>query len=80
MNPDNIPFNALIVGPTNCGKTKFVVDQLRGPFRRKFDYIVLICPTFAHNKTLFRFGENDPRVYVIISQGRSLVGDRDFVF
>ena len=21
MNPDNIPFNALIVGATNCGKT-----------------------------------------------------------
>ena len=24
MNPDNIPFNALIVGATNCGKTSFL--------------------------------------------------------
>ena len=45
MDPSKIPFNALIVGPTNSGKSRFVVDQLYGPFRRKFDYIVLICPT-----------------------------------
>ena len=51
MDPGKIPFNALIVGPTNSGKSQFVVDQLYGPFRGKFDFIVLICPTFAHNKT-----------------------------
>ena len=66
MNLDNIPFNALIVGPTNLGKTRFVVEHLRGPFHGKFNFIVLICPTFAHNKTLFSFGENDPRAYVLI--------------
>ena len=27
---------------------------------------MLICPTFAYNKTLHRFAERDPRVYVII--------------
>lgn len=61
MDPNNIPFNALIVGPTNSGKSKFVVDYLYGPFRHRFDYIVPICPTFAHNKTYHRIGENDPR-------------------
>jgi len=65
MDPRNIPFNALIVGPTNSGKSKFVVDQLFGPFRFKFDYIVLICPTFTYNKTYYRIGENDPRMYVV---------------
>ena len=66
MDPGNIPFNALIVDPTNSGKTQFLVNQLHGPFNGKFDYIVLICPTFAYNRTLHRFGERDPRMYVII--------------
>jgi len=68
MDPSKIPFNALIVGPTKSGKTKFLVDQLYGPFRFKFDYIVLICPTFKRNKTYYRIGENDPRMNVIICE------------
>ena len=65
MDPSNIPFNALIVGLTNSGKWRFVVSQIYDPFRGKFEYIVLICPTFAHNKTYHRIGENDPRMCVI---------------
>ena len=44
------------------------MNQLCGPFRGKFDYIVLICPTFAHNRTLYRFAERDPRFYPIICE------------
>ena len=47
---------------------QFVVNQLCGPFCRKFDHIVLICPTFAYNKTLHWFGERDPRLYIIICE------------
>ena len=66
MDPDQIPFNALFVGPTNSGKTKYLVDQLSsGPFRGKFDYIVLVCPTYVHNKTYNGFADNDDRVFVV---------------
>ena len=54
-----IPFHALITGPTNCGKTKFVVDQLRGPFRGLFSVIILICPTYAVNNTYRSFARGD---------------------
>ena len=65
MDPSKIPFNALVVGPTNSGKMKYLVDQLCGPFRGKFDHIVLICPTFIHNKTFAGFINNDPYIVVI---------------
>ena len=68
MDPHNLPFNALIVGPTNSGKTRFLVSQLCAAFCGRFDYVVLICPTFAHNRTLYRFAEKDPRLYVIICE------------
>jgi len=28
IDPGKVPFNALIVGPTNSGKSRFVADQL----------------------------------------------------
>ena len=48
---DKNPFHCIITGPTNCGKTRYVIDQLRGSFRHVFDWIVLICPTYSKNKT-----------------------------
>ena len=54
-----IPLHALITGPTNCGKTQFVVDQLRGPFRGLFSVIILICPTSAVNDTYRSFAKGD---------------------
>lgn len=63
---DSVPLNALIGGPTNPGKTQinqYLVDQLQGRFRGKFDYTVLICPTFPHNKTNDGFVDNDSRIF-----------------
>ena len=68
MNPDNIPFNALIVGATNCGKTSFLVKILTHEFLEAFDYIFLVCPTYIHNKTYDGFAENDGYFFVIIPE------------
>ena len=66
MDPRKLPFNALIVGPTNSGNTQYLLNQLHGPFRGKFDYIVLFCPTFVKNKTYDGFVDKDPRVFVVV--------------
>ena len=66
MDTVNIPFNSLIVGPTNSDKMHFLMNQLCRPFCGMFDYIVLICPTFTFNRMLYQFAERDPRLYVII--------------
>ena len=44
------------------------MTQLCGQFSDKFDYVVLIYPTFAYNKTLYWLTERDPRLDVIICQ------------
>ena len=66
MDQKKLPFNALIVGPTNSGKTQYLLNQLRGSFRGKFDYIVLFCPTFVKNATYDRFVDKDPRIFEVV--------------
>ena len=61
---DKTPFHCIITGPTNCGKTQHPIEQLRGSFKDVFDSIVLICPTYAKNKTYHGFAENDKNIIV----------------
>lgn len=65
MDPSNISFNTLIVGLPNSGETQYFVNQLRGLFCDKFDYIVLLCLTFIHNKPFNGFVDNKPCMSVI---------------
>ena len=59
------PFNMIIVGPTNCGKTEYLMSLLTGPYFRKFEYIIFICPTFHNNKTYDKkYIYEDEDVYV----------------
>ena len=62
---EKVPFHCIITGPTNCGKTKYLTEQLRGPFRNVFEYIVLTCPTYAKNKTYHRFAHGDKRFFIL---------------
>ena len=66
MDTSNIPFNALIMRPTQSRKLNFFVNQLCGPFCCRIYYVVLVCPTFAYNNTHFCFDEIDLRLLVII--------------
>ena len=49
MDPRNLPFNALIVGPTNSGKTQYLLTLLRGP----------------KNTTYEGFVDRDPHIFMI---------------
>lgn len=63
---DEVPFHCIITGPTNCGKTEYLLSQLRGAYRKVFEYIVLICPTYEKNKTYKGFAGGDSGFIVII--------------
>ena len=65
MNHDNFPFKALIVGPTKPGKTRYLGNFLSTTFYEKFDYVILLCPTFIHNKTCDGSTENDKDLLVL---------------
>ena len=41
---------ALFVAPTGVGKTHLALSLLENEYRHHFDFIVIICPTLAHNK------------------------------
>ena len=42
---------ALFVAPTGVGKTHLALNFLESEYRNHFDFIVIICPTLAHNET-----------------------------
>jgi len=51
MNWLEPPFNLIITGPTCSGKTEYVLSLLKSEYKNKFDYIIIVCPTFYNNQT-----------------------------
>ena len=56
------PNTTLFVVPTGVGKTHLALSLLESEYRNHFDFIVIICPTLAHNETYKsrRWVWNDP--------------------
>ena len=42
---------ALFVAPTGVGKIHLALNLPENEYRNHFDFIVIICPTIAHNET-----------------------------
>ena len=63
---DKIPFNCIITALTNGGKTRYLIDKLRGSFRYLFENIILICPTYAKNKTYQNCAKGDKNFFVFM--------------
>ena len=58
---------ALFVAPTGVGKTHLALSLLENEYRNHFDFIVIICPTLAHNE-IYKSQDwvwNDPEVIPI---------------
>ena len=58
------PHTALFVAPTGVGKTHLALSLLENEYRNHFDFIVIICPTLAHDETYKSQGWvwNDPHI------------------
>ena len=67
------PHTALFIAPTGVGKTHLALSLLENEYRNHFDFIVIICPTLAHNETYKSRGWvwNDPDV-IPIEPGNNL--------
>ena len=61
------PHTALFVAPTGVGKMHVALNLLENEYKNHFDFIVIICPTLAHNETYKSRGWvwNDPAVIPI---------------
>ena len=58
------PHTALFIAPTGVGKTHLALSLLENEYRNHFDFIIIICPTLAHNETYKSQGWvwTDPKV------------------
>ena len=61
------PFNMMIVGRTNCGKTFYLLQLLETEYKNHFENIFLICSTFEYNKTYQNWKYVKDEDFIVIS-------------
>ena len=61
------PHTALFIAPTGVGKMQLALNLLESEYSNHFDFIIIICPTLAHNETYKSQGwvSTDPEVIPI---------------
>ena len=66
------PHTALFVAPTGVGKMHLALSLCENEYGNHFNFIVIICPTLAHNETYKSRGWvwNDPDVILIEPRNR----------
>ena len=45
------PHTELFIAPTVAGKMHLALSLLESEYKNHFDFIIMICPTLAHNET-----------------------------
>ena len=67
------PHTTLFIAPTGVGKTHLALNLLENEYRNHFNFIIIICPTLAHNEIYKSQGWvwNDPDV-IHIKPGNQL--------
>ena len=85
------PHTALFVAPTGVGKTHLALSLLENEYGNHFDFIVIICPTLAHNETYKSRGwvwndldvipiEPDNNLYYLIEKISNLLNESTTLF
>ena len=69
------PFNMLIVGKTECGKTHYLLDTIEKDYPGIFSYIFLICPTYEWNKTYQEWKYKDDPKFIYVNCDHEKVED-----
>ena len=67
MNLPKFPHSAMFVGCTSCGKTEFLVQLLETIYKNHFEFIVILRPTIAENKTYLsrKWILDDKNVFIV---------------
>ena len=62
------PHTSIFIGQTGCGKTHLVLELIEKEYNKRFDYIVIICPTLPEDNKTYHAKEwikNDDKVWAI---------------